>query len=75
MYKFCPIIKYIFRNITAAAFRVVGILKSSSLAINGQYAFVRQQDLWKILGIGNEIHEIAVVTEPLVEEEKIEKTN
>ncbi len=63
-------------DITAAAFRIVGIVKSSSLAINGQYAFVRQQDLWNILGIGNEIHEIAVVTEPLVEEAVIvEKYN
>jgi ABC-type lipoprotein release transport system permease subunit len=58
-------------DITAAAFKVVGIVKSSSLAINGRYAFVRQQDLWDILGIGNEVHEIAVVTEPLVEEETI----
>lgn len=58
-------------DITAAAFRVAGIVKSSSLAINGQYAFVRQQDLWKVLGIGNEVHEIAVLTEPLVEEEAL----
>jgi len=63
-------------DITAAAFRVVGIVKSSSLAINGRYAFVRNEDLWNILGIGNEVHEIAVVTEPLVEEAVIvEKYN
>ena len=58
-------------NITSAAFRVVGIVKSSSLAINGQYAFVRQSDLWGILGIGNEVHEIAVITDPLVDESTI----
>jgi len=61
-------------DITAAAFRIVGIVKSSSLNINGQYAFVRQEDLWRILGIGNEVHEIAVLTEPLVEEESIIET-
>jgi ABC-type lipoprotein release transport system permease subunit len=58
-------------NITSAAFRVAGIVKSSSLAINGQYAFVRQTDLWKILGIGNEVHEIAVITDPLIDESTI----
>jgi ABC-type lipoprotein release transport system permease subunit len=58
-------------DITSAAFRVAGILKSSSLAINGQYAYVRQPDLWKILGIGDEVHEIAVVTDPLVDEATI----
>ena len=58
-------------NITSAAFRVAGIVKSSSLAINGQYAFVRQSDLWKILGIGNEVHEIAVITDPLIDESTI----
>lgn len=58
-------------DITAAAFRIVGIVKSSSLNINGLYAFVKQEDLKRILGIGNEIHEIAVVTEPFFEESSI----
>jgi len=58
-------------DITAAAFRIVGIVKSSSLNINGLYAFVKQEDLKRILGIGNEIHEIAVVTEPFIEESSI----
>jgi putative ABC transport system permease protein len=63
-------------DITSAAFRVAGIVKSSSLNINGLYAFVKQEDLWKILGIGNEVHEIAVLTEPLVDETQIvEKYN
>ena len=55
-------------DITAAAFRIVGIVTSSSLNISQRYAFVRQQDLDKILGMNGQIHEIAVVTEPLVEE-------
>jgi len=55
-------------DITAAAFRVVGIVKSSSLKINGQYAFVRQADLLKILAIGDQIHEIAVVTDSRIDE-------
>ena len=51
-------------------------MKSSSLKINGLYVFVKQEDLWKILGIGKEVHEIAVVTEPLIEEAVIvEKYN
>ncbi len=56
-------------DITAGAFRIVGIVKSSSLKINGQYAFVRQQDLIKILSNGNQIHEIAMVTDSQVDEE------
>jgi putative ABC transport system permease protein len=58
-------------DITSAAFRVAGIVKSSSLNINGLYAFVQQEDLWRILGIGNEVHEIAILTEPLVDEQLI----
>jgi putative ABC transport system permease protein len=58
-------------DITSAAFRVVGIVKSSSLNINGLYAFVRQTDLWKILEVGNEVHEIAILTEPLVDENQV----
>ena len=58
-------------DITAAAFRIVGIVTSSSLNISQGYAFVRQQDLDKVLGMNGEIHEIAVITEPLVDEETI----
>jgi len=50
-------------DITAAAFRIVGIVKSSNLKINEGYAFVRQEDLFKILEIGKEVHEIAILTE------------
>lgn len=49
-------------NITSAAFRVAGIVKSSSLNINERYVYVLQTDINKLLGIGNEIHEIAMLT-------------
>ena len=55
-------------DITAAAFRVVGIASSSSINISQGYAFVRQQDLDKILGMNGKIHEIALITDPLVDE-------
>lgn len=58
-------------DITAAAFRIVGIVTTSSLNISRRYAFVRQQDLDKILGMNGEVHEIAVITEPLVDEASI----
>jgi len=58
-------------NITAAAFRVAGIVESSSLSINEGYAFVRQDDLDRVLELGGEIHEIAVVTDPLLDEATI----
>ena len=61
-------------DITAGAFRIVGIVKSSSLNINGLYAFVRQDDLIKILANGNEIHEIAMVTDAQTDEESIVDT-
>lgn len=54
--------------ITASAFRIVGIVKSSSIKISGLYAFVKQKDLAKISGIGNQVHEIGVLTEPQIEE-------
>ena len=58
-------------DITAGAFRVIGIVKSSSLNISQLYAYVKQDDLNKLLGIGDEIHEIAIVTMPQVEESTI----
>ena len=58
-------------NITAAAFRVVGIVKSSSLAISEMYAYVRQDDLTRLAGLNGQIHEIAVITDPQVEESVI----
>jgi ABC-type lipoprotein release transport system permease subunit len=58
-------------NITAAAFRVVGIAKSSSLAISETYAFVRQEDLTKLIGLGDIVHEIAILTDPQIDENTI----
>lgn len=58
-------------NITAGAFRVVGIVKSSSVAISETYAFVQQQDLTKLVGLGPVVHEIAILTDPQVDEATI----
>lgn len=58
-------------DVTAGAFRIVGIVNSSSISINELYAFVRQEDLSKLLGIGNEVHEIAVLTEHHFDESSI----
>ena len=58
-------------NITAGAFRVVGILKSSSVKINEATAYVQQSDLNKLLEIGDEIHEIAVTTHSDIEQTSI----
>lgn len=55
-------------NITAGAFRVVGIVESSSLAISEMYAYVRQDDLTRLIGLGDQVHEIAVIIDPQVEE-------
>ncbi|MCF6360472.1 MAG: FtsX-like permease family protein [Cyclobacteriaceae bacterium] len=57
--------------ITSGAFRIVGIVKSSSLKINELYAFVRQEDLAKISGIGNQVHEIGILAQPQVSEASI----
>ncbi|MCB0496338.1 MAG: ABC transporter permease [Cyclobacteriaceae bacterium] len=58
-------------NITAGAFRVVGIVKSSSIPISELYAYTRQSDLTRLLGIGDKVHEIAVVTDPQADEQAI----
>ena len=50
-------------NITSAAFRIVGIVKSSSLEINERNAYVLQADIDKLLGMEANVHEIAVLTE------------
>ncbi len=54
--------------ITAGAFRIVGIVKSSSVKINELYAFVKQKDLAKITSIGHQVHELAILLEPHVNE-------
>jgi len=63
-------------EIIAGAFRIIGIVKSASININQLYAYVKQDDLNKLLGIGNEVHEIAITTNPQVLESSIiEKYN
>jgi putative ABC transport system permease protein len=58
-------------DLTAAAYRVAGIVKSSSVNINEQYVFVRKEDLFKNLANDNQIHEIAVITDSQVDEEPL----
>ena len=55
-------------DITAGAFRVVGIVESASVNISEMYAFVRQSDLNRLVGLGDQVHEIAIVTNPQIEE-------
>jgi len=55
-------------NITAGAFRVVGIAESSSLAISEMYAYVRAEDLNRLIGLDNKIHEIAIIVESQTDE-------
>jgi putative ABC transport system permease protein len=58
-------------TISAAAFRVDGIITSSSLNISKEYAFVRQEDLTRILGLEGQIHEIAILSDPHFDESQI----
>ncbi len=60
-------------NITAAAFRVAGIVKSSSVALNERYVFVRQQDLQPLLGLGEQVHEIAILARPRANLQELEQ--
>ncbi|MEQ8324491.1 MAG: FtsX-like permease family protein [Vicingaceae bacterium] len=48
-------------QIVSGAFRICGILKSSFPSINELNVQVRQNDLNRLLGIGNDYHEIAVL--------------
>ena len=48
-------------EITAGAFRVAGIYDSKNPMYDEMNAFVRKADLQKLLGVGEEIHEIAVL--------------
>jgi ABC-type lipoprotein release transport system permease subunit len=51
-------------NITAARFRVAGILHSTSISINESSAFVLRSDLNRLLNIGEAAQEIAYTTIP-----------
>lgn len=61
-------------NITAGRFRVAGILKASSLAINESSAFVLKEDLNRLLILKDRIHEIAYTTIPETDDEALAKT-
>jgi putative ABC transport system permease protein len=58
-------------ELTAVAFRVAGIVKSSSVKINELYVFVRKEDLSRNLAIGSNIHEIAIVSEDRADDEAL----
>lgn len=48
-------------EITAGAFRVVGIYKSENTMFDKMNIYVRQDDLGRLMGIENGVHEIAVL--------------
>ncbi|XOV94510.1 MAG: ABC transporter permease [Bacteroidota bacterium] len=53
--------------LTQTSCRVAGIIKSSGLSLSEGIVFIKQEDLGRLLGIGDNIHEIAVLLEPQVE--------
>lgn len=58
-------------EMVSGAFRVVGIIQVSAVNLNQATAFVRASDLQPLLGIGNNYHEIAVVTDVQTEEQNV----
>lgn len=58
-------------EMVSAAFRVVGIIKSSAINLNAMTAFVRDSDIQPLLGIGENYHEIAVLTHVQIEEQTV----
>lgn len=61
-------------NITAGRFRVVGILKASSLAISESSAYVLKSDMNRLLNIGDNVHEIAFTTISGTDDEALANT-
>ena len=55
-------------EITAGAFRVVGIFESLSPKINKSVVYARQSDIERLLGDGNSVHEMAVLLHNLDDE-------
>ena len=55
-------------DIVSGAFRICGILKTNSPTYNEFSVQVRQKDLNKLLGIGDEFHEILVIANSVVDE-------
>ncbi|MEQ9593247.1 MAG: FtsX-like permease family protein [Cyclobacteriaceae bacterium] len=60
-------------NITAGRFRVAGLLHASSVAINETSAFVLKTDLNRLLGLQQEVHEIAYTTVTETDDELMSK--
>ena len=58
-------------NITAGSFRVAGILKATSTAINERSAFVDRADLNRLLDLGEAVHEIAFTTVEGADDEQL----
>lgn len=58
-------------QITAGAFRVAGILNTSSVNISERYAFVLQEDINRLVGLGDQVHEIAILLDQQQEEAQI----
>ena len=58
-------------EMVSSAYRVVGIIKTSAINLNEMTAFVRDSDLQPLLGIGDNYHEIAALTEVQAEEQPI----
>ena len=56
-------------QIVSGAFRICGILKSNFPTINEMYVQVRKEDLNRLLGIGDDYHEIAILMKDGTDEE------
>ena len=58
-------------EMVSGAFRVVGIIKTSAVNLNSLTAFVRNSDIQSLIGIGENYHEIAVLTDVQTEEQTV----
>ena len=61
-------------NLVAGAFRITGLLETTSPAINKSAAYVRMEDLNRIADIGNGVHEIAVFLDTPENEQVVMQT-
>lgn len=61
-------------DITAGAFRVVGIFKTSSTPFDEGNVFVLRSDLERIVGLPNQLHEIAIVLDDFEQAETVANT-
>lgn len=61
-------------DITAENFKVVGIFKTENAMFDEMNVFVRNSDLQRVLGLGdNEAHEIAILTDEIMETDSLKK--